>query len=121
MSFRKRKDIKHSANLDIFFGKIRVVLKMILAIVRPIVQDAANRVIVEEGIPLAQGIVNDLMNQDIPSSKKREMAQERLDEALKDSRALAQAGVAQVSTSLLNWLIETAVQSAKTIAAKENA
>lgn len=110
MSRRSRKDLVGGLNALKLARKIRQILRVIWDVMEPVLADAANRIIVEEGLPLARKLVHDLENQALSGEEKRRRAVEGVRNALEESGKIAKENIAE---SMINWVIETAVNEVK--------
>jgi hypothetical protein len=108
---RSRKDITtQRATPSQVVGVLRSVLLIVWNVMTPILKKAGNRIIVEQGLPLARSIVTELLQAKLTGEEKRQVAVSRLKSALVVSGKIVED---EVEGSMLNWVIETAVNELK--------
>lgn len=111
MNRRTRKSITRQRLSPLQAAKaLGLMLKLVWGVMEPILRKAANRVVVEEGLPLARKIVANLSDAALSGTEKREAAVTELKQALVDSKKIMETDIA---SSMLNWVIETAVNELK--------
>lgn len=82
--------------------ELTVLFKTLWTFMRPILAAKANRILIQEGLPLAESIVSTLQNTYLSPAQKREKAIKDLKESLNDAKVII------TSDSMLNMIVEMA-------------